>query len=180
MVAVVLLTGTGCGTGGMGTPGDGSVKAVNAADSSSGPVPSSDLASVADAVDRLGQEQFAEYYAGVAVQNGRLVVHRLPGSGLDEAVRALPGVGPVTFQAARYSLARLQPLRRRLESDVAYWAGQGITIAAVAIPADGSGVEVTTPQADRARTELLARYGSDPILLVVAGGPISVAPAATS
>jgi hypothetical protein len=133
--------------------------------------------SLADAVDTVGRTRFADQYAGITVQGATVTVYRRPGSGLDDAVRALPDGSAVRFQDARYSLTQLQPLRERIEADIAYWAGRGITISAVSVPPDGSGVEVTTPQADRARTELPARYGPDPVLHVIGGGPVTPVPA---
>lgn len=171
LTAALLITGAGCGAS---APGE--------KDAASGSATAStpDASSLADAVDTLGRERFAPFYAGIVMENGRVVVYRRPGSALDDSVAALPGSALATFRDARYGAAQLQPLRERVESDIAYWAGRGITVSAVAIPPQGTGVEVTTPQPDRARTEFPARYGPDPAVLVVAGGPIAVPTATTS
>jgi hypothetical protein len=117
-------------------------------------------------------ERLAELAAGLGIPGldlsgrDRLVVYRRPLAALDAAVRQrFPDLAAdLRFADAKYSFKYLDALGRRILTEQ---AGKGINISEVSPAFDGSGVQVVTPDARRARRQLQRRYG--PAVIVLEG-----------
>jgi hypothetical protein len=121
-------------------------------------------------VERLGAAH-ADQYAGVEVGADGLVVHRKPGGGFDEAVRAaLTGV-TVSFRDATHSRVELAALADRILADRDYWKAQGVPLWTVGARHDGTGVEVGTPAGRKLLAGARKRYGDAPIIVLPMDAP---------
>jgi hypothetical protein len=124
------------------------------------------LTEAATRVETLAAAGHGGYYAGLEVAAPGLIVYRIPGDGLDGAVRAaLPGV-PVSFRDAPHSRNELTELAQRLLADRAYWAAQGVELWTVGARHDGTGVEVGTPAGDKLLAGAPVKYGPVPIIVM--------------
>ena len=134
----------------------------------------------AGATVTYSQKSFPDSYTGlVATEDARsYVVYRVPGSGLDEALRArFPGVR-FDVRNAALTERQLSDAARRISEDIDTWRRRGVEIVAVGPDQAGAvTVYTTTPRA--AARLLPAHY--DPILLDIReSGPIIPVPPARS
>lgn len=162
LVGAGLLLALGCGASGTG-PAAGA----------SGPVEG--VGQLAGQVEQLGRDHAASF-AGLEVRGETVVVYRTPSPQLDAAVRALPGAERVVLRDAPHSARELEQLRARISRDIAHWEREGVLVSSLLVRHDGTAVEVTSPQAGRARQAFAERYGSGAPLVVVEGGPVQLAP----
>jgi hypothetical protein len=113
------------------------------------------------------QASYPDHYAALHVTEDQegIVVYRRPGSDLDAALRRrFPAVRVDGFRDARYSERELLGLAERIVADLDAWERRGVRIYTVGPEVHGDGVEVATPDVDRARELLGGRYG--PAVLV--------------
>lgn len=131
-----------------------------------------DMGEDASRVDQWARERFPEVYAGIETSDAGLIVFRKPSAAFDEGLRTLGVSTPVVLRDAPYANAELATLAERVLADVDYWAGQGIEITSVGARADGTAVDVGSPQADRLTPRLAGRYGTTPPAIAEPVGPI--------
>ncbi|MEV6212598.1 hypothetical protein [Kitasatospora sp. NPDC051914] len=116
----------------------------------------------ADEVWRLALREFRFDVAGVCVDrgHGRIVVFRVPGSGLDERLAhwPLPDGQVIVLRDARWSQADLSHAVTAVVRDTRYWQERGVRIGDVVGRIDGSGIVVGTPQAGTAAEAIRERY----------------------
>jgi hypothetical protein len=125
-------------------------------------------------VEAVGM-RYADHYAGVQAVGDNLIVYRVPGSDLDQAVRsAISGVA-VQFRDAPHSRAELTGLANKVQADLAYWQQRGVPIWSVSVRYDGTGVEVGTPAGDALLAAATQRYGPLPIIILPLSGPPATA-----
>ncbi|MEV6708508.1 hypothetical protein [Micromonospora wenchangensis] len=115
-----------------------------------------------DAGARVGEVapgRWPAAYAGVAVDmpGGRLLVYRVPTSGMDAAVRALAPAVLVDFVDATYSAASLEEWAARVRDDQAFWQQRGVTVHSVGTDF-GRCVTVGLADPQRDGGKVLARY----------------------
>jgi hypothetical protein len=129
----------------------------------------------ASSLDRQLRDAFPASYSGLVpdADRPRIVVYRKPDPTLDGYVRARAGGVAVEFRDSENSLAELQALTRRIDSDRPYWRSRGIQMDLVWPRVDGSAVGVTLSHGDLATLErtLRERYDDDRIV-VSRGGTI--------
>ncbi|WP_431680086.1 hypothetical protein [Kitasatospora sp. KL5] len=116
----------------------------------------------ADEVWRIALREFRFNVAGVCVDrgHGRIVVFRVPGSGLDDrlAHRPLPAGQVIVLRDARWSQDDLAHAVSAVVQDTRYWRDRGVQIGDVGSRIDGSGIVVGTPQAGTAAEAIRERY----------------------
>ncbi|WP_233413402.1 hypothetical protein [Nucisporomicrobium flavum] len=110
---------------------------------------------------------YSRSFAGLDVENDRLVVYRRPDAALDTFVRERVPEVDVEFRDAPYSLDELEPLAARVTGDWHYWSTRQINLKLVTPRADGTGVTVVAAAGDldAARAEFRQRYGDEPLIL---------------
>jgi hypothetical protein len=135
--------------------------------------PDGRLAEVAGTVETFGRTRFPEAYTGVVLDPHQhcLIVHRRPSATFDTELYRLVAGTLVTVRDARYSEREMLEVLERLRADDAYWRERGLRIAAYGPRADGSGIDLTTPDVDLARRLLPGRY--DVEILINQGGPFT-------
>ena len=136
----------------------------------------------AEAIERRCRQDFPESFNGMKIDRstGRIVVFRGDDVSVDEAIGAAFPDLDVAFRPGGHSRQALEAIRARVEQDRDYWRQRGVEIPGLRIAADGSGVEIGTPQADTAARLLEERYGpeyvfvrkSSPVLLQPFRGPV--------
>ncbi|GAA1415540.1 hypothetical protein GCM10009639_69650 [Kitasatospora putterlickiae] len=119
-------------------------------------------------IRRLGATAHPDQYFGTCgdLLTGEVWVLRVPGGGFDQAVLdGVPHFGvTLHFQDVAAPREHFVELATRItETDRDYWAAKGVTIREVRVAEDGTGVSVSTDQADAARADILARYGAEVI-----------------
>ena len=127
------------------------------------PMNDPNLLHAADTVQPVLEKSFADYYAGLALDHSRhvMIVYRRPDPALDAAVKSRAGGVAVDFRDAKYSLAEMQAVVRRVMADRAYWARHGVSVQTAAPMVDGSSVRVGTTQGAPAEAALFGkRYGA--------------------
>lgn len=125
-------------------------------------------------IDQGGRADFKESYAGLEVdqKHVRATVYRVPSAGFDDFIRGAAENTCIFVRDAAHSAADLAIWHDRVVADLSFWTARGIRIVTIGARHDGSGVEIGTQDADRARLELPARYGSRAPLLIVDEGPV--------
>lgn len=125
-------------------------------------------------IDHGGRGDFKDSYAGVEVdqQLVRAVVYRVPSAGFDDFIRRTAGNTCVVVRDAPHSAAELGEWHDRVLADLSFWTARGIRIVTIGARHDGSGLEIGTQDAERARLEMPARYGSRAPLVFVDQGPV--------
>jgi hypothetical protein len=138
------------------------------------PTTPADLRVVMERIEQTGRADFADSYAGLEVDQERVraLVYRVPSASFDEFVRQTAGHSCVVVRDAAHSATDLAVWHDRLLADLAFWASQGIRIATIGARHDGTGVEIGTPDVDRAERELPAHYGERAPLIFVLQGPV--------
>ncbi|MER5348722.1 hypothetical protein ABT093_00055 [Kitasatospora sp. NPDC002551] len=111
---------------------------------------------------------YPDQYFGTCIDllTAELWVLRVPGSDLDQKVlEAVPHFGvTIHFTDVASSRRHFVELAARIkETDRDFWAARGVTVQEVRVSEDGTGVSVSTDQADAARADMLARYGAEVI-----------------
>lgn len=122
----------------------------------------------ADRLDPLLRLEFADWYAGLVLEDETrtVVVYRKPNKVLDERVRAEVKDVQVVLRDARMSLVEMQALSDRVMADIPYWNQQGVVIGSVGPASDGSGIDVMTMKGSASeREKLVKRYGIDAIAI---------------
>ena len=106
-------------------------------------------------------------YAGLEVDDDRLVVYRTPNPALDAFVRERAAGVEVEFRDSPYSLDQLQELTERVTGDGHYWSTRQFALKMVVPRADGTGVNaiVAAGDIDAARAEFRQRYGAEPVFV---------------
>jgi hypothetical protein len=173
-VLALVLALSGCGvdsasedSGTKRAPGSGAAPSTAAAGAGT-----TDLTPAATRIEQLCQSSFSDRYAGLELEDGQIVVYRMPSAQLDSAVRRLGTGASVVFRDAPYSARELAAVRDKVQQDIAYWQRQGVVVSTLAVNQKGTAVEVGTAQIDRARREFPRRYGPAPRIEVVTVGPI--------
>lgn len=124
------------------------------------------VTAAADRLDPLLRLEFADWYAGLVLEDETrtVVVYRKPNKALDERVRAEVKDVRVVLRDARMSLVEMQALSDRVMADIPYWSLRGMVIGSVGPAPDGSGIDVMTVAGSTDnREELIKRYGTDAI-----------------
>lgn len=111
-------------------------------------------------LDHYLRTTYPHTYAGLSRTERGVEIFRTGPSPLDEDVRSHARF-PVRFRTAAHTRERLEQVAARVVADRDHWESQGVRIALVLVPHDGTQVEVATAQADTAGTALLQRYGDD-------------------
>ncbi|MFB7475499.1 hypothetical protein [Kitasatospora sp. NPDC056184] len=119
-------------------------------------------------VRQLVATEYPDQYFGTCVDllTAELWVLRVPGGDLDRKVLdTVPHFGvTIRFTDVPSPRRHFVELAARIkETDRDYWAARGVTVQDVRISEDGTGVSVSTGQADAARADVLARYGAEVI-----------------
>ena len=125
-------------------------------------------------IDEGGRSVHPASYAGIEVdqQRVRAVVYRVPSAPFDDFIRAAARDTCVFVRDAEHGLAELTTWHDRVRADLAAWQARGVFIATIAARHDGAGVEIGTPDIDRARAELPRHYGRGAPLILVEQGPV--------
>jgi hypothetical protein len=129
-------------------------------------------------IDAGGRAEHAASYAGLEVdqQRVRAIVHRVPSAAFDDFIRLSAEDTCIVVRDTEHSLAELTEWNDRIVADIPAWQTYGIRISSVGARHDGAGVEIGTPDVDRARTEMPRRYGrAAPLIFVEQGEVIPLA-----
>ena len=126
-----------------------------------------EVSTAVEAVEAKLRSFYAHSYAGLDVQDDRLVIHRKPDAALDAVVRDLAEDVDVEFRDAPYALDELQPLADRVNADRHFWSTRKFPVALALPGVDGTGVNafVATDDLEGARAEFRQRYGDEPIVV---------------
>ncbi|MFE6870009.1 hypothetical protein ACFVFS_26070 [Kitasatospora sp. NPDC057692] len=119
-------------------------------------------------VRRFVAMQYPEQYLGTCIDllTAELWVLRVPGGDLDQKVLDTVRHFGVTIHFTDVPSSRrhfVELAARIKDTDRDYWAARGVTVQEVRISEDGTGVSVSTDQADAARADIVARYGAEVI-----------------
>lgn len=173
LVAALLAATVGCGGDKPASKEDTPLRtsgcAAQNANQSGKPLNENELNVVADEIHPKAQSDFADVYAGVEVSPDatRVLVYRKPSSAFDEWIKKSFAPQCVEMVNAAHSAAELTALLTKVNEDIGYWAERGINITATGAKPDGSGVIVgVADQVERARQEMVARYGADIELVI--------------
>lgn len=125
------------------------------------------------AVEPMLKHDFASSYAGLELQQPTgpadktpyaLVIYRIPGSGLDAAVRhALPTTN-VVFKDAKYSAPDAQQTCNKISADIPYWQSKGLRINAYGPWLDGR-AQIGIDDPAKWAAAIAGRYGADRVLV---------------
>jgi hypothetical protein len=127
-----------------------------------------------DRIERAGRAEHADSFAGLEVDQARAraIVYRVPSAAFDEAVREAAGTTCIVVRDAAHSARELAVWHDRVLADLQYWTHQGVRIVTIGARHDGSGVEVGTTDVEKARRELMARYGAEAPLVFAGQAPV--------
>jgi hypothetical protein len=129
-------------------------------------------------IDAGGRADHAASYAGLEVdqQRVRAIVYRVPSAAFDDFVRLSAENTCIVVRDAEHGLAELTEWNDRIVADLPAWQTYGVRISSVVARHDGVGVEIGTPDVDRARSELPRRYGrTAPLIFVEQGQAVPLA-----
>lgn len=153
LVPVLVLVGTAAADSGRSGPPPGSGKPAPAAPRTATATPAF------DDIISFAQKRFPRQFTGASIDGRTLVIHRVPGDTMDNAVsRRFPNE-PVRFADTPRSAAQLDTLARRVVADFGYWRARGVTIIRVGPDITRGVLVVGTPQARTAAPGIRARYG---------------------
>jgi hypothetical protein len=140
------------------------------------------LEAVMSRIEEAGRSRFPDSYAGLEVDQEmvRAIVYRVPSGAFDDVIRKEAEDSCILVRDAAHSATSLAVWHDRVLADLPYWNHRHISIVSVGARHDGSGVEIGTGDPLRARTALLARYGSRAPLIFVPADPVRPLPAPTS
>lgn len=132
-----------------------------------GPGNTGRLDAAVNAVDPKLRSFYSHSYAGLDVENDKLLVYRKPDAVLDTFVREQVDDVDVEFRDAPYALDKLQPLADRVSKDRHHWIAREFPVTLAVPRTDGTGVNVfvATDDLDAARVEFRQRYGAEPIVV---------------
>lgn len=132
------------------------------------------LAAAMERIDRGGRERFADSFAGLEVDQGRVraVVYRVPSEAFDDFIRYSAEDSCVVVRDAAHAVAELTEWHDRVVADLPYWTAQGIRITTVGSRHDGAGVEIGTRDLEATRRGFRSRYGDGAPLVLVEEGPV--------
>ncbi|WFE22219.1 hypothetical protein O7621_02280 [Solwaraspora sp. WMMD937] len=156
-----LLTACG-GTGSDSVaagPGDPTITAVPSA------WPNQDeLNQIAMVVGRIGEDEFAEVYAGHAidVQDDRVDVWAKDSAEFEAAIESMPWGHRVRLHPADHAAIDLEPTFQQILRNQDYWRQQGLPVVQSGVRHDGSCVEVGTPEPEQAERAFPQRYPGVP------------------
>ena len=127
------------------------------------------------------KQDFASSYAGLELQQPTgpgdktpyaLVIYRIPGSGLDAAVRrALPTTN-VVFEDAKYNVGDAQQVCDKISADVSYWQSKGLRVNEYGPGLDGR-VNIGVDDPGKWAAAVAARYGADRVIVNKVGPVIA-------
>ncbi|MFI5932735.1 hypothetical protein [Actinoplanes sp. NPDC051494] len=142
------------------------------------PVTPTALEAAIGRIDKGGRTEHPASYAGIEVdqQRVRAVVFRVPSAPFDEFIRNAAQDTCVFVRDAPYGLTELTGWHDRVLADLAAWKARGVLIATISARHDGAGVEIGTPDVDRARDALPRQYGRRAPLIVIEEGPVHPLP----
>jgi hypothetical protein len=125
-------------------------------------------------IDAGGRADHAGSYAGLEVdqQRVRAIVYRVPSAAFDDFIRRSAEDTCIVVRDTEHSLAELTEWNDRIVADIPAWQTYGVRISSVGARHDGAGVEIGTPDVDRARSELPRRYGRTAPLIFVEQGQV--------
>jgi hypothetical protein len=125
------------------------------------------LSADAKAVEPKLRSFYSHSYAGLDVDDDRLVVYRKPDAALDAFVRDHVKDADIESRDAPFSLDELQSLTERVTGDRHYWSTRQFTVTLVAPRADGTGVNVVVATEDlkAAQEAFRQRYGNEPVIV---------------
>jgi hypothetical protein len=125
------------------------------------------LSADAKAVQPNLRSFFSHSYAGLDVDDDRLVIYRKPDAALDAFVRERVKDVDVEFRDAPYSLDELEALVKRVRDDWHYWSGRQVAMKIVTPRIDGTGVNavVATDDLGATQEEFRQRYGDEPVFV---------------
>ncbi|GIM96012.1 hypothetical protein [Paractinoplanes toevensis] len=172
------LTG-GWATGGCGverTPEHVTVSGVTV------PTTPAGLEAVMNRIEQAGRVQFTDSYAGLEVDQElvQATVYRVPSATFDDFIRKTAEDTCILVRDAAHSAVSLAVWHDRVVADLPFWSHEGVPIVSIGARHDGTGVEIGTRDVAKARTALLARYGSRAPLVFVSADPVRPLPAPTS
>jgi hypothetical protein len=121
-----------------------------------------------------GRGRYSRSYAGIEVDQVRVraIVYRVPSSAFDKFVRNSAEDTCIVVRDAQHGLAELTSWHDRVVADLPMWAKRELRISSVGARHDGAGVEIGTPDVEKARREMTAKYGVRAPLLFVEQGPV--------
>ncbi|MCP2323518.1 hypothetical protein HDA40_002025 [Hamadaea flava] len=133
---------------------------------------SAGLSELADAVHRLGDDQYRTTYAGLIMdtEHDRVLVWRIPSREFDRAVAAMPGHEKIVMMCATHSYADLLATTDQLLADQEYWKSRGLALNQFGPEYRDNCVLVTTLDPVRAQAELTARYPKLPLCFTYGAG----------
>ncbi|MEV4637307.1 hypothetical protein AB0J80_08145 [Actinoplanes sp. NPDC049548] len=159
-IAIMVLLGaiSGCASGGR---------------SAGGSPPDPDLEAAVSTLVPALESSFGTKYAGSRIDDGTLVIYRVPDPDLDAFVAERAGRAKVELRAAAYSLSQMKAVADSIIDDRDYWAGRGVSVNGAVPAVDGSGVQVMAT-GQKADTEALLRqrYPAVPVTIGQDSGPI--------
>jgi hypothetical protein len=120
---------------------------------------------------------FADVFSGMELrgEQNKVRVYRKPSAAFDAWVLHDFAADCVEMVDARFNETELAAMRDRVSDDIEFWRAKGLPINSVAAAIDGSGIEVTTTEVERAKAELAERYGPDLPIKVSYGKPFELA-----
>jgi hypothetical protein len=131
------------------------------------------LDALAQRIQPYAETHFADVYTGLELRSeqNRLRVYRVPSSTFDSWLLGTFAADCVEVVDAAHSAREVNALATKITDDHAYWQSQHISINTVSPRVDGSAVDVTTTDVDKASAALLARYGTAIPIAVTKGDP---------
>ncbi|MEU4237762.1 hypothetical protein [Actinoplanes sp. NPDC026619] len=140
------------------------------------------LAAVMGRIEQTGRSEFADSFAGLEVDQEMVqaIVYRVPSAAFDDFIRKEAEDTCVLVRDAAHSATALAVWHDRVLADLPYWNHEDVPIMTIGARHDGTGVEIGTRDVLKARTALLARYGSRAPLVFVPADPVRPMPDVTS
>jgi hypothetical protein len=125
------------------------------------------LSAAVQAIDPQLRSRYAHSYAGLEVEDDRLIIYRKPDATVDAFVRERTEDVDVEFRDAPYALDTLQPLADRVNGDRHHWLTRDFPVTLAVPRADGTGVNafVATEDLKAARAEFRQWYGAEPVIV---------------
>jgi hypothetical protein len=140
------------------------------------------LESVMNRIEQTGRDRFPDSFAGLEVDQElvQAIIYRVPSAEFDDFIRKAAEDSCILVRDAAHSATALAVWHDRVLADLPYWSHQEVPIVSIGARHDGSGVEIGTGDVVKARSALLARYGSRAPLIFIPADPVRPLPAPTS